>query len=116
MARAARAYETLERVARDRPLMSYVDEATSGGERKLGAVRAKMHCQSFETRQYGPTEESKTVKVNLGAIYGKEGENADFAKATPSGACWMQIDAGVPASRFFTPGKSYYVTFTEAPD
>lgn len=83
---------------------------------KLSAVRAKMHVTGVETNQWGSDPKSKTVKVHLGAIYGKDGENKDFAEATPSGACWMQIDAGRPAAEFFTPGKRYYVTFTEAPD
>lgn len=79
---------------------------------ELNAVVAKMQCSAVETsvHQYG-----KQHKVQLGAIYGKEGENKDFADATPSGACWMQISDGRPALDFFKPGKHYYVTFTEAP-
>ena len=80
----------------------------------IEAVRAKMSCNSVETSQYSET--CKSHKVNLGAVYGKEGENKDFADATPSGACWMQINDGRPAKDFFKPGKTYYVTFTEAPD
>jgi hypothetical protein len=57
---------------------------------------------------------AKQVKVNLGAVYGTEGENKDFTDATPSGSCWMVIKENFPASRFFKPGKKYYVTFTEA--
>jgi hypothetical protein len=83
---------------------------------ELTSVRAKMACNSIENTVFGPHEFQKTTKVNLGAVYGKEGENADFAEATPSGSCWMQISNGRPAGDFFKPGKKYYVTFTEAPD
>jgi hypothetical protein len=78
------------------------------------AVVAKMQCNSIDSSRWGKTQQ--THKVHLGAIYGKEGENKDFADATPSGSCWMQIDASRPALAFFEPGKKYYVTFTPAPD
>ncbi len=78
------------------------------------AVVAKMQCHAVESTKYGPT--STSHKVRLGAIYGKEGENKDFADATPAGECWMQINEGRPALAFFEPGKRYYVTFTEAPE
>lgn len=79
---------------------------------QLKAVVAKMQCQSVEHMDYGGAKPQH--KVSLGAIYGKEGENKDFADATPSGNCWMQISDGRPALDFFKPGKAYYVTFTEA--
>lgn len=80
----------------------------------LNAVVAKMQCNFTETQNYGGSKPQH--KVQLGAIYGKEGENKDFSDATPSGQCWMQISDGRPAADFFKPGKKYYVTFTEAPD
>ena len=80
----------------------------------LKAVVAKMQCSGVESTNYGGDKPSH--KVYLGAIYGKDGENKDFADATPSGACWMQISDGRPALDFFKPGKKYYVTFTEAPE
>lgn len=80
---------------------------------EVGAIVAKMNCNTIETSNYGS---GQYHKVRLGAIYGKEGENAAFTKATPSGECWMQIDANARALEFFKPGKRYYVTFTEAPD
>jgi hypothetical protein len=73
-----------------------------------------MQVNRIETTDYGQGMNYK--KVHLGAVYGKEGENAGFAKATPSGECWLQIDAGMPAAEWFKPGKKYYLTFTEAPD
>lgn len=81
----------------------------------MNAVVAKMMCQTVETTRFSEAAPPQH-KVNLGAIYGNEGENKDFADATPSGACWMQISDGRPALAFFKPGKRYYVTFTEAPD
>jgi hypothetical protein len=76
-------------------------------------VRAKMVCNRMVIEDYGS---AKYHKVHLGAVYGKEGENAGFAKATPSGECWLQIDADMPAAEWFKPNKRYYLTFTEAPD
>ena len=70
-------------------------------------VRAKFHCNSVESYQFG-----KTAKLT--AVYGKEGENHDFAKATPSGKIEIGIDDDVPASLFFKPGREYYLTFEEA--
>ena len=80
------------------------------------SVVCKMQCNSIESSKYGNGPNGTSHKVNLGAVYGKDGENKDFADATPSGACWMQISSGRPALDFFEPGKKYYVTFTEAPD
>lgn len=80
---------------------------------ELNAVVAKMQCSMIESQDYGGTK--PLHKVSLGAIYGTEGENKDFADATPSGQCWMQISDGRPAKDFFKPGEQYYVTFTKAP-
>lgn len=80
----------------------------------MEAVVAKMVCNSMETREYSHNYTQR--KVSLGAVCGKDGENAAFTKATPSGECWMNIDPNMPASTFFKPGKKYYVTFTEAAD
>ena len=51
---------------------------------------------------------------NVSAVYGKEGENSDFCKATPSGQLEMSIDKDAPACSCFVVGKSYYLTFDEA--
>ena len=77
---------------------------------ELGGVVAKMKVNTIECYEGGGK------KVKLGAVYGKEGENKDFASATPSGECWMMISSPAQrASDFFEPGESYYVTFTKAP-
>ena len=83
-------------------------------EKPYWTVRAKMQCNRTELADYGNSAQYR--KVFLGAVYGKEGENAGFAKATPSGECWLQIDVGMPANEYFKPGKKYYLTFMEAPD
>lgn len=80
----------------------------------LDAVAAKMECRAVETTQYSATFTQH--KVKLAAIYGKDGENATFSKATPQGECWLVIDPEMPALQFFKPGKKYYCTFTEAKD
>lgn len=80
----------------------------------MEAVRAKMVCRTMENIDYGHFKQNK---VSLGAVYSnREGENKDFSDATPSGECWMAISDGRPAAEFFKPGKTYYVTFTEAPE
>lgn len=79
----------------------------------IEAVVAKMRCHSTATTKHNPSYQ--THRVNLGAVYGKDGENKDFCDATPSGECWMTISDGRPAAEFFEPGQDYYVTFTKVP-
>lgn len=79
----------------------------------MDAVVAKMQVSALSTIEY---QHGSIRKVELGAVCGKEGENAAFTKYTPAGACWMNIEGEAPAAQFFKPGKKYYVTFTEAPD
>jgi hypothetical protein len=50
----------------------------------------------------------------MSAVYSQTGENADFAKATPCGNLDINIDAELPASNYFIPGKEYYLTFEAA--
>ncbi|MCW3106635.1 MAG: hypothetical protein JWQ09_1141 [Segetibacter sp.] len=69
------------------------------------SVKAKMKCDNVNHFVFGK-------EVVLNAVYGS-GENADFNKATPSGQFKMMISNDVPASDFFTPGKSYYLTIEE---
>lgn len=67
-------------------------------------VRAKFRCNSI-------TDFGGQKQAQLSAIYGTEGENADYAKATPSGQLSISIDSETPASEFFKPGGEYYLTF-----
>ncbi|HMF73449.1 MAG TPA: hypothetical protein VK616_18335 [Flavitalea sp.] len=68
-------------------------------------VKAKFVCNSILLFQHG------NKQVKLSAVYGKEGENADFAKATPYGELTMNIDLDVPAAEVFNPGDEFYVYF-----
>ena len=70
-------------------------------------VIAKFKCDAVT--DYGHRHEA-----SLYAVYGTEGENKDFAKATPSGTLKIGIDKDVPASDFFVPGKEYHLTFEVA--
>lgn len=70
----------------------------------MSKVRAKFVC-------YSVTDFGKQKSVKLAAIYGKEGENADFTKATPFGEITMSIDNDTPASDFFKPMENYYLDF-----
>lgn len=79
---------------------------------ELNGVVAKMQCHNVESSK---SQYSHQHKVKLGAVCSDTGENKDFADATPSGECWMNISNGRPALDFFEPGAEYYVTFTKAP-
>lgn len=71
------------------------------------AIRAKFRCNSVTDNGYGK-------QAHLTAVYGKEGENADYSKATPSGTLQINIDKDTKAADFFTPLKDYYMDFTPA--
>jgi hypothetical protein len=70
-------------------------------------VRAKFKCYDVAETTYG------NIAVSFGAVYGTEGENKDFCKATPCGNLLMDIDKGTKASTEFVRGKEYYLDFTE---
>jgi hypothetical protein len=67
-------------------------------------IRAKFFCTSITDNGYNKS-------ASLQAVYGKEGENADFAKATPSGSLTIAIDKDTKAADFFEPQKSYWLVF-----
>lgn len=73
----------------------------------LTSVKAKFLCQSV-------TDYGKSKEIKMGAVYGKEGENADFTKYTPVGNLNIYIEKDAPASNYFNPGKEYYLTFDAA--
>lgn len=77
-------------------------------------VKAKFICNQVIDYDNGNGYTSREVKFS--AIYGQEGENAQFAKATPSGNLNMYIDKGTEAYDHFKPGKKYYLTFDEVPE
>jgi hypothetical protein len=70
-------------------------------------VKAKFTCSWVQDNG-----SSKTAHFH--AVYSTDGENADFAKATPGGNLSINIDSGVPASNFFEQGKNYYLNFEPA--
>lgn len=70
-------------------------------------VRAKFRCNSIT--DYGTRKE-----VKASAVYGNEGENADFTKYTPSGELSMHISEETKAAEFFKPGEEFYLTFEKA--
>lgn len=73
-------------------------------------VRAKFYVHEVTEYQGGGK------KVVLNAMY-DDGlpENKRFNKASPSGTLEVWID-NPPAAAKFTPGKRFYLDFTEAPD
>ena len=76
-------------------------------------VRGKFRVTSLTFyAEPGPTA---SRKVTLWAQHDDgQPENTRYAKATPSGTIEMTID-NPPAAEVFTPGKVFYVDFTEAP-
>jgi hypothetical protein len=72
-------------------------------------VRAKFRCNSIVP---GFSEGQK--KITLNAVYGNEGENADYSKYTPSGNLDILIDGSTKAVDFFEQGKDYYLDFSVA--
>jgi hypothetical protein len=68
-------------------------------------VRAKMKCDRV-------TDEGWAKIAKCSAIYGTEGENKDFADATPSGSLELTINRGRPAADVFKPGQEFYVDIT----
>ena len=72
-------------------------------------VRAKFKCYSVEEFAGG----SKTAK--LSAVYSANGENAQFAHATPSGTLSISIDSQTEAVEFFKAGEEYYLDFSPVP-
>jgi hypothetical protein len=74
---------------------------------EMDKVKAKFSCNSVE--EFQTSKEAK-----LTAIYGTEGENADFTNSTPSGNIVINIDKSASASNFFIPGQDYYLEFSKA--
>jgi len=58
---------------------------------------------------------SKSKRFNFTAIYGKDGENADYAKLTPAGTLEITVDEATTAFTEFVPGEEYYLVFTKVP-
>lgn len=67
-------------------------------------VKAKFRCNF--TTDFG-----NQIEANFSAVTGKEGDNADYSKYTPSGSLTIRIDKGTIAAKVFEPQKNYYLTF-----
>lgn len=76
-------------------------------------VKAKFRCYGkFSNNVHNPGQ----TTLQFHAVYGKEGENSDYSKYTPSGSLMMNIDDGTTAADLFEVGKDYYLTFEAAPE
>lgn len=76
------------------------------------SVKAKFRCS--EINDFTRSNNYKQREVKFDAVYGKEGDNSDYASATPSGQISMFISPNTKAYDQFQPGKEYYLTFEEA--
>lgn len=82
-------------------------------------VLCKFQCHS-KTGDADP-EKTHVASIALGAVWEgttekqQASENAIFGKWSPYGSIQLGV-MNPAAAEFFTPGKKYYVTFTEAPD
>ena len=73
-------------------------------------VRGKFTVQKIVTETYSPTYQQ--TRVVLTPQYDdKLPEDQKYAKSTPRGEIWMQVD-NPPALAQFVPGKVFYVDFT----
>lgn len=75
----------------------------------MKTVRAKFEV--YSSTNYGNGDKEIVAQAVMGN--GSE-ENKSFAKYTPNGKLVMTIGSGTEAQDFFTPGKKFYLDFTEA--
>lgn len=73
----------------------------------MSKVKAKFKCTSV-------TEFAQHKRAELMAVSGNQGDNADYAKYTPSGNLTITVDKETNAADFFRPDCSYYLTFEDA--
>ena len=78
-------------------------------------IRAKFQCTSVI-----PATENYDAVAHLSAVYANSdgsvnAENKSFSDATPSGYLQISISKDVPAHKFFTAGRYYYLDFTRIP-
>lgn len=78
------------------------------------SVKAKFRCEALVDTTHGPAFKTRVAKFR--AVYGTQGENADFSKATPFGELSLQVDESTPAFGRFQPGKEYYLNIEEIPE
>lgn len=71
-------------------------------------IKAKFHC-------YAAIPNGYNTAFHFHAVYSQEGENADYAKATPSGNFSLNVDNETAAATFFETGENYYLNIEKAP-
>ena len=71
----------------------------------LEAIRTKFKCHSVTEYEHG----MRLAKLSV--VMTDQGENMDFAKATPIGSMEIGIDTGNKNNPFFIPGREYYLEF-----
>lgn len=71
------------------------------------SVKAKFTCNAIVPVQW----QEGAACVYFNAIYSSEGENADFATATPTANLSMVIAPSTNAATYFEIGRNYYLTF-----
>lgn len=76
------------------------------------SVRAKFTVQSVTEFATAPGDVMKQVKLT--AVTRGDGDPEDFWKYSPAGALEITISNPAAADQF-TPGKRFYLDFTEAP-
>ena len=76
----------------------------------MNKVKAKFTCNAVIPNSWG----NGSTTAHFHAVYGDNGENADYSQATPSGNISIVIDKDVPAATFFEQNKDYYLTFEAA--
>lgn len=80
------------------------------------SVKAKFRCSSVSGSMPVTPGALATLIARFHAVYGKDGENADYAEATPSGYLELTINGNRPAASYFKHGRDYFLTFEEAPE
>lgn len=75
-------------------------------------IQARFTCNAIVPSPYAPNQ---VATIYFNAVYGKEGENASYSKATPYGQLAMGIDTDTKAATFFEIGKDYYLRFEAVP-
>ena len=68
-------------------------------------MRAKFRCDKIT--DWGTQKQAELIAVTTGS-----NENQDFNQYTPAGVMTITIDKE-GAMNYFTPGKEYYLDFTE---
>jgi len=82
----------------------------------MRTIRAKFYCGTVipATENYDSVAYLNAVTSNPDGSYPNK-ENESFSNSTPSGQVTISISKDVPAHKFFTAGREYYLDFTRIP-